>query len=160
LLDPLEPVVLEEVRVHRKLYEDRYWLKTPAVTGEEAVEQFIQKFQEVMEIAQWPPRVALLKLRMALRDKAKPYGTGPDIEGIFASLCACFGISAIDARARLQRLRRDPHTTLQEHATTAICLKRTVKGILMMPSCNPSTTWDSITSFWRGESPQSKVPSQ
>jgi len=118
-----------------------------------------------MEIAQWPPRVALLKLRMALKDKAKPYETGPDIDGIFASLRARFGISAIDARAHLQRLRRDPHTMLQEHATTVmrlaqICPKRTVRGILMMPLCNPSTTWDSITSFWRGESPQSKVPSQ
>jgi len=66
--------------------------------------------------------VALLKLRMALRDKAKPYGTGPDIDGIFASLRARFGISAIDARARLQRLRRDPHMTLQEHATTVMRL--------------------------------------
>jgi len=54
-----------------------------------------------LEIAQWPPRVALLKLRMTLRDKAKPYGTGPDVDGIFASLRARFGISAIDARARL-----------------------------------------------------------
>jgi len=59
---------------------------------------------------------------MALRDKAKPYGTGPYIDGIFASLRAHFGISAIDARARLQRLRRDPHTTLQEHATTVMKL--------------------------------------
>jgi len=75
-----------------------------------------------MEIAQWPPRVALLKLRMALRDKAKPYGTGPDIDGIFASLRARFGISAIDARAHLQRLQRDPHTLLQEHATTVMKL--------------------------------------
>jgi len=119
---PIEPVVLEEVRVHRELYEDRYRLKAPAFTGEEAVGQFIQEFQKVMEIAQWPPRVALLKLRMALRDKAKPYGTGPDIDGIFASLQARFGISAIDARARLQRLRRDPHTPLQEHATTMMRL--------------------------------------
>jgi len=163
----IEPVVLEEARVRRELYEDRYRLEAPAFTGEEAVEQFIQEFQEVMKIAQWPPRVALLKLRMALKDKAKPYGTGPDIDGIFASLRARFGISAIDARARLQRLWRDPHMALQEHATTvmrlaqiAICLMRTVRGILMMPSCIPSTTWDSITSFWRGESPQSKVPSQ
>jgi len=75
-----------------------------------------------MEIAQWPPRVALLKLRMVLRDKAKPYGTRPDIDGIFASLRAGFGISAIDARARLQRLRRDPHTMLQENATTVMRL--------------------------------------
>jgi len=31
-------------------------------------------------------------------------------------------ISAIDAWAGLQRLRRDPHTTLQEHATTVMKL--------------------------------------
>jgi len=59
---------------------------------------------------------------MALTEKAKPYGVGPDIDGIFTSLQAHFGISAIDARARLQRLRRDPHTPLQEHATTAMRL--------------------------------------
>jgi len=98
---PREPVVLEEVRVRRELYEDRYRLEAPTFTGEEEVEQFIQEFQEVLEIAQWKPRVALHKLRMALRDKAKPYGTGPDIDGIFASLRARFGISPIDARARL-----------------------------------------------------------
>jgi len=75
-----------------------------------------------MEVAQWPPRTALLNLRMALMDKAKPYGVGPDINGIFASLRARFGISAIDARTRLQRLRRDSHTPLQEHATTMMRL--------------------------------------
>jgi len=96
---PIKPVVLEEVRVRRELYEDRYRLEVPTFTGEEEVEQFIQEFQGVLEIAQWPPRVALLKLRMALRDKAKPYGTGSDIDGIFASLRVRFGIFAIDARA-------------------------------------------------------------
>jgi len=55
-------------------------------------------------------------------DKAKPYGLGPDIDSIFVSLRARFGISAADARARLQRLRRDPHTPLQEHAATVIKL--------------------------------------
>jgi len=59
---------------------------------------------------------------MALMDKAKPYGVGPDINGIFASVRARFGISAIDAWARLQRLRRDPHTPLQEHAATVMRL--------------------------------------
>jgi len=119
---PREPVVLDEVRVRRELYKDRYRLEALTFTGEEEVEQFIQEFQEVLEISQWPPRVALLKLRMVLREKAKPYGTGPDIDGIFASLRACFSISAINARARLQRLQRDPHTTLQEHATTVMKL--------------------------------------
>jgi len=98
-------------------------------------------------------------------DKAKPYGVGPDINGIFAFLRARFGISATDARARLQWLRRDLHTMLQEHAATVmrlaqICLKQTVKGIPTMPLRSPLTTWDSITSFWRGESPQSRVPSR
>jgi len=41
---PIEPVVLEEVRVHRELNEDRYRLKAPAFTGEEAVEEIIQEF--------------------------------------------------------------------------------------------------------------------
>jgi len=88
----------------------------PIFTGKEAVEQFIQKFQEVMEIAQWPPRVALLKLRMALRDKAKPYGTGLDIHGIFASL-----------RARLVSppLMRGP-----VHKDCGVILTRRYKGTL------------------------------
>jgi len=118
----VDPVVLEEGRVARELNEDRYQLKAPTFTGEEAVEQFIQEFQDVMEVARWPPRVALLKLRMALMDKAKPYDVGPDIDGILASLRARFGISAIDARARLQWVRRDPYTPLQEHATTVMRL--------------------------------------
>jgi len=113
---------LEEVRVPRELNEVKYRLKAPTYMGEEKVEQFIQEFQDVMEVPQWPPRVALLELRMALMDKAKPYGVGPDINGIFASLRARFGISAIDARARLQWLRRDLHTPLQEHAATAMRL--------------------------------------
>jgi len=58
---PIESVVLEKVRVSRELNEDRYRLKAPAFTAEEAVEQSFQEFQKVMEVAQWPPRVALLK---------------------------------------------------------------------------------------------------
>jgi len=51
-----------------------------------------------MEVTQWPPRAALLKLRMSLMDKAKSYGLEPDINIIFAFLRARFGISAIDAQ--------------------------------------------------------------
>jgi len=82
----------------------------------------VSEFQDVMEIAQRPPRVALLKLRMALTDKAKLYGVGRSIEEIFASLRARFGISAVDAQARLKRLRRDTRTPLQEHAATVMRL--------------------------------------
>jgi len=119
---PNNPVVLEKVRVPQELNEVRYQLKMPTFTGEEAVEHFIKDFQDVKEFAQCPLRVAMLKLRMALMDKAKPYGVGLDIDCIFASLRARFGIFAIDSRARLQKLRRDPHTPLQEHATTVMRL--------------------------------------
>jgi len=115
-------LVMEERRAPRELNEDRYRLKAPTFTVEEEVEQFIQEFSDVMEVTQWPPWVALLKLRMSLMDKAKPYGLGPDIDSIFAFLRARFGISAVNARARLQRLRRDPHTPLQEHAAMVMKL--------------------------------------
>jgi len=69
----VEPVVREEVRVHRECYEEKYRLKAPTFSGEVPVEQFVQEFQDVMEVAQRPPQIALLKLRMALSDKAKPY---------------------------------------------------------------------------------------
>jgi len=115
---PVHPVVLEDVRAPMELNEDRYRLKAPTFTSEEEVEQSIKEFYDVMEVTQWPPRAALLKLRMSLMDKAKPYGLGPDINSIFASLLARFGISASDTRAWLQRLRRDPHTSLPEHAAT------------------------------------------
>jgi len=55
-------------------------------------------------------------------DKAKPYGLGQDLNNIFAFLWACFGISTIDAQARLQRLQHDPHTPLKEHTTTVMKL--------------------------------------
>ena len=93
-------------------------MKAPTFTGDEDVEQFIQKFSDVADVTQWPPRVALLKLRMLLVEKAKPYWLGPDVGGIFAALRTRFGISPIDARARLQGLRHDPRTFLQEHAPT------------------------------------------
>jgi len=69
----------------------------------------------VTDIALWPPRVALVQLRMAPTEQAKPYRLGTSIKGIFAALRARFGISAVDVRVRLQRLCRGPRTPLQEH---------------------------------------------
>jgi len=113
---PVNPVMeVEERRAPRELNEDRYRLKAPTFTGEEEVEQFIQEFSDVME-------VALLKLKMSLMDEAKPYGLGLDINNIFASLRARFSISAVKAWARLQRLQCDSHTRLQEHAATMMKL--------------------------------------
>jgi len=97
---PVEPGAEERV-AYRVRDADRYRLKASTFTGEEEVEQFIQEFGDVIEVTQWPPWAALLKLRLSMMDKAKPYGLGPGINSIFASLRARFGISAIDARAIL-----------------------------------------------------------
>jgi len=118
----MENPVAEGIGAYRELAADRYRLKAPTFAGNEDVEQFIMEFSDVMEITQWPPRVALLQLRMSLMDKAKPYGLGPNIDSIFAWLQAYFGISAVDARAWLQRLQRDSRTSLQEHATAVMKL--------------------------------------
>jgi len=110
------------------------------------VEQFTQEFNDVMEVTQWPPRVALLKLRMSLMDKAKPYRLGPDINSIFASLQARFGIFTIDARARIQRLQRDPHTPLQEHA--AMVMKLAQIAYSDLPQANRERyTYDAFVQF-------------
>jgi len=54
----------------------------------------------------------------ALANKAKPYRLGPDADSIFAALWTRFVLSAVDAKVCLQGLRRDPRTSLQEHALT------------------------------------------
>jgi len=102
--EPDDDIVLikllpEEREAHRERPSDRYRLKVRTFTGSEDVEQFIQMFSDVIDVTQWPPRVALLKLRMSLMEKGKPYGLGPDINSIFTALRARFGISAVDACA-------------------------------------------------------------
>jgi len=82
----MENPMAEGRGVYRELAADRYQLKVPTFAGNEDVEQFIMEFSDVMEVTQWPPRVALLQLQMLMMDKAKPYGFGPDINSIFASL--------------------------------------------------------------------------
>jgi len=47
---------------------------------------------------------------MALTEQVKPYGLGTSVDGIFTALRACFGISVVDARVRLQGLRREART--------------------------------------------------
>jgi len=61
--------------------------------------------------------MALIQLRIALTKQAKPYGLRTSVDEIFAALRARFGISAVDARAHLQGLRRELRTSFQEHAT-------------------------------------------
>jgi len=96
-------LVIREDPVPRGEEAHRYHLKAPVFTGREDVEQFIQEISDVAAVTQWPPHVALIQLRLALTDKAKPYGLGPDVDGIFATLRARFGISTIDARVTVRR---------------------------------------------------------
>jgi len=102
----------------------KYRLKVPTFTGIEDVEQFASEFHETWDITQWPPRVALAKLRGALTGEAKPYGQRPSVDGILVALRARFGITAPDARSRLQRLLRKENTPLQDHALAVKRLAR------------------------------------
>jgi len=74
IVTPVDPAVWDVVRVVIGFEETIYRLKVPTFTGKESVEQFIQNFQNLRNFARWPPRMALLKLRTVLTDKAKPYG--------------------------------------------------------------------------------------
>jgi len=102
----------------------KYRLKVPTFAGIEDVEQFVSEFHETWDITQWPPRVALAKLRGALTGEAKPYGQRPSIDGIFVALRARFGITTLDARLRLHRLLRSEDTSLQDHALAVKRLAR------------------------------------
>jgi len=112
----VEPVVRGERRAPGKYCEDRYRLTTPTFSGEEPLEQFASEFQDVMEIAQWPPRVALVKLRRALTEQAKPFGQRRNVPEVLSALRSRFGVPALEARARLQRLLQDESTPLSDHA--------------------------------------------
>lgn len=114
--EPVNNIILGNLvsrgnEAYRELPADRYRVKGPVFTGNEDVEQFIQKFSDVVEVTQWPPRVDLLKLGLALAEKAKPYGLGPNFNSIFAALRIRFGISPINARVYLQGLQHDPRTS-------------------------------------------------
>jgi len=52
----------------------------------------------------------LAKLRGALTGEAKPSGQRPSVDRIFVALRDRFGITALDARLRLQRLLRKEDT--------------------------------------------------
>jgi len=117
------------VRAPERLFQPekeayRYKLEAPTFTGLEDVEQFITEFSEVLAITQWPPRVALIKLRRALTEQTKPYELKSSVNGIFTALRGRFGISTVDAKAHLQRLLRRKHTPLQDHATIVKRLAR------------------------------------
>jgi len=55
--------------IHREeMYRSK--LNVPTFTGVGDVEQFIEEFHGTIDVTQWPPRVALIKLREALTEQA------------------------------------------------------------------------------------------
>ena len=108
-------------------------LKAPVFDGSGDVELFEQHFIEVMTACDWQGRVAVLKLRESLCGKAQECGRVNDIEGIFTALRARFGMTEKEARDKLRYLRREPHTSLAEHAGHVSRLTRRAYGDLPAP---------------------------
>jgi len=128
--EPVKPVAMEDGIDGPALPMDRYHLRAPIFSGEEDVEQFITEFSDVAAISRWPARVTLIQLRLGLMGSAKPYGIGQDVNNIFEALRAWFGLTARDARVQLQGLRRNPKTTLREHAIIVERLAQVTYGDL------------------------------
>jgi hypothetical protein len=101
------------VQHHRPAHQ----FKTPEFEGTTDVEFFIVQFLEVAEANVWPVAARLLHLREALKQGAKECGRAGHLDGVFAALRARYGLSPREARAKLSALRKDPKSTLQEHAT-------------------------------------------
>jgi len=112
-----EPVAMEDGIGGTALPMDMHNLRAPIFSKEEDVQQFITEFSDVAAICQWPAKVTLIQLRLCLTEPAKPYGIGQDVGNIFEALRARFGLTAQNAHVQLQGLRRNPKTTLREHAT-------------------------------------------
>jgi len=95
---------------------DMYRLSPSIFRGEGDVEQFIQEFQDVATIAEWPAPVGVLQLRACLTGWAKSFALGPDEAHILRDLRTRFGTSSEEASDRLQVMRRDRRTVLEDHA--------------------------------------------
>jgi len=128
--EPVEPVAMEDGIGGPALPMDRYHLRAPIFSGEEDVEQLITEFSDVAAICRWPARVTLIQLRLCLTGPGKPYEIGQDVGDIFEALRARFGLTAWDTRVQLQGLRRNPKTTLREHATVVERLAQVAYGDL------------------------------
>jgi len=80
------------------------------------VEQFIIEFGDVATIAEWPAPVRILKLRACLTGQARSFALKPDEAHIVRALRTRFGMTAQDAKVKLQGLWRDRRTSLQDRA--------------------------------------------
>jgi hypothetical protein len=108
--------------------------KTPSYNGQGDVELFINQFEEVTDANEWEPAAAFLHLREALKEGARDCGRAQNLAGVFNALRARYGLSPREARTQLTRLRREPNTTLQEHASEVQRLVNVAYADL--PRCN------------------------
>ena len=91
--------------------------KPPEFSGVGSVEIFIRQFLDVAEANQWGERTVVLHLRRVLREEARDCGgTGESLAEIFTALRARFGITAREAKVRLNGARREVNTPLQSQA--------------------------------------------
>jgi len=107
---------------------DRYRLSPPIFRSKGDVEQFIQEFQDVATIAEWPAPVRVHQLRACLTGRAKSFALGPDETHILHALRTGFGMTSKKASNRLQVMRRDRRTSLEDHANKVECLAQVAFG--------------------------------
>lgn len=102
---------------HAPAAQHRVLFEAPKYEGKGDVELFVRQFSDVAQANEWPRAAALLHLRRALKDGATDCGRAETVEGIFNALRARYGLTPMEARAKLVAMRRDSKTTLQEHST-------------------------------------------
>jgi len=95
---------------------DRYRLQPPNFRGEGDVEQFIRGFEDVATTAEWPARMRILQLWAYLTGRARSFALGPDEAHLRRALRARFGFTADEAADRLQAMKGDRRTPLENHA--------------------------------------------
>lgn len=110
--------------------EERVRLKTPTFDGNEDVELFINQFNDVAQVCRWPPDIQLLQLREALKEGARTCGRGETVDSVFDSLRLRYGLTPREARVKLNTVKKDPKTSLQEHAIQIERLVRAAYGTL------------------------------
>jgi hypothetical protein len=91
--------------------------KAPEFDGTGDVAYFLRQFTDVTQANEWNPAATLLHIREALKGTAQACGNAETLEGVYNALRARFGLSVREARSKLSTLKREPRTTLQEHAT-------------------------------------------
>ena len=91
--------------------------KAPQFDGEGDVKYYIQQFLDVAAANQWTEPAQLLYVRESLIQGARNFEKAPTVAGVFTNLAARYGLTPREAQARLAAMRKNPRTTLQEHAT-------------------------------------------